>query len=277
MIAEVPNLDLSERRAVAELLRRALDSGEPPLIRAFLFGSKARGDDRHDSDVDVLALCAIDPDDRDQAAAALGEHAEAVYAATGIAVEPWVVPECDLEVGGRTPMLVDALDDGIPIWPRGASPLHIDFTPADAAFCASCLLDWVDEGGSIVRRALGEGRWEDAALRARDDITRMATAALLLDGDTRHRRRGSIVRFRERWVRTGRISRRALPALEWAARAFPPDGLHRTRPIPVTPSATATAPLGFELAGLLEEMVVPLLFERIAKTEDPWATSGTLQ
>lgn len=265
MIVHVPSLDAHERHAVAELIRRSLRSGQPPIVRVFLFGSKARGDFDDDSDVDVLAICRIPAEARDAAAAALAGHARAVARTTGVAVEPWAVPEEDLEVGGRTPMLVDALDDGIPIWPRGAPPLRIDFTPADAVFCAECLLDWVDAGGSIVREALTQGRWADAALRARDDITRMATAALLLDRDTRHRRIGSLRRFEDRWVRRGRVSHRVIPALDWAAAAFPTDGQYRTRPIPVTARAVATAPLGFELASMFEEEVVPLLFDRIAE------------
>src|SRR5690606_19678686 len=136
------------------------------------------------------------------------------------------------EPGSRTPMLVDALDDGIPLWPPGAPPIRIAFTPADAAFCASCLIDWIDAGGAIARHALARGRHADAAARIRDDITRMATAALLLDGDTRHRHVGSLRRFAEKWIATGRVSTHVFPALEWAASAYPPIRLSRTRPIP---------------------------------------------
>ncbi len=263
MIATVPTLDLREHLAVAELIRRVLEDGDPPLLRVFLFGSKARGDFRRDSDVDVLALCAIDAEERDAAAAALAAHAEAVTRATGVSLEPWGIPEDDLEEGGRTPMLVDALDDGIPLWPRGAPPIRIDFTRADAVFCARCLLEWVDAGGGIVRRALVDRRWADAAARTRDDITRMATAALLLDGDTRHRRVGSLRRFESRWVRTRRVPARVAAALDWAAAAFPRNDVRRGRPIPATPAAVAAAPLGFELALEMERGVVPLLLRRL--------------
>ncbi|HEX6940926.1 MAG TPA: nucleotidyltransferase domain-containing protein [Longimicrobiales bacterium] len=265
-ISAVRTLTPRERRAVAELIRRVLDAGEPPLLRAFLFGSKARGDYRRDSDVDVLAICAIDADERDAAAAALAAHAARVSRATGVRVEPWAVPETDLEVGGRTPMLVDALDDGIPLWPRGAPPIRIAFTAADAAFCAACLVDWVDAGGAVARRALAEGRTADAAARIRDDITRMATAALLLDGDTRHRRVGSLRRFAWRWVRTGRVSRRVLPALHWAAAAYPPPDACRARPVPATPAAVASARRGYDLAATMEEEMIPLLLRRIEST-----------
>src|SRR5690606_4433850 len=131
---------------------------------------------------------------------------------TALRVEPWAVPAADLAVGRRPPRLVDALDDGIPLWPPGAPPIRLAFTPADAVFCAGCLIDWVDAGGAIARRALAEGRRADAAIRIRDDITRMATAALLLDGDTRHRRAGSLHRFARRWIATGLVSSYVLPA-----------------------------------------------------------------
>ncbi|HEX7120494.1 MAG TPA: nucleotidyltransferase domain-containing protein [Longimicrobiales bacterium] len=264
-IAAVRTLTPREHRAVAALIRRVLDAGDPPLLRAFLFGSKARGDFRRDSDVDVLAICDVDVDERDAAATAFAEHAERVSRATGVSVEPWAVPAADLEVGGRTPMLVDALDDGIPLWPRGAPPIRIAFTPADAAFCAACLVDWVDAGGRIVRRALAEGRHADAAVRSRDDITRMATAALLLDGDTRHRRAGTLRRFDLRWVRTGRASTRVRPALDWAAAAYPPPGTCRDRPVRATRPAIRSAPLGFELASEMEWEVMPILLERIPR------------
>lgn len=267
MISHVPTLEPRERFAVAELVRRVLESGEPPLLRAILFGSKARGDFGRDSDVDVLALCAVDAAHRDEAAAALAVHADAVARATGVTLEPWAVPGSDLAPGRRTPMLVDALEDGVTLWPRGAPPIRIAFTPADAVFCASCLLDWVDAGGAIVRRRLAQGRWADAAARARDDITRMATAALLLDGETRHRRAGSLRRFEARWVRTGRVSARVAPALAWAEAAYPHDGAHRGAPIPVTARAAASAPLGFDLAVEMEKEVVPRILRRIALRE----------
>lgn len=265
----VPTLTPVERRAVSLLLARTLDSGTPPILRAVLFGSKARGDYRRDSDVDVLAICDVDADDRDLAARALARHAIGVSDATGVRIEPWAVPVADLEVGARTPMLVDALDDGIPLWPPGAPPIRIEFTPADAAFCVACLVDWVDAGGAIVRRALEEGRYADAAIRIRDDITRMATAALLLDGDTRHRHVGSLLRFEESWIATGRVSRRVRPALEWAAAAYPRSRLSRTRPVPTTPAAVRTAPLGFAYARVMEREVMPILLAGLPSAAPP--------
>lgn len=261
MIEPVPTLTLKERRALTAFLDRILADGAPPIRGAFLFGSKARGDFDRRSDVDVLFICDIPPDLRHDAAAMLGAAAEAIGDMTGVVIEPWAVPAADLEQGWRTPMLIDALEDGVRLWPRGAPPLHLPFTPADALFCADCLVDWVDEGGPIVRQALREGRWDVAAQRARDDITRLATSALLLSGETRHRRVSSLQRFERQFVRPRIVSPRVLPALQWAAAAYPPDGGRGLEHPPASPTAVQTAPLGYELASLMEEATLPVLLD----------------
>ncbi|HEX7052207.1 MAG TPA: nucleotidyltransferase domain-containing protein [Longimicrobiales bacterium] len=263
-IRHVRTLHTHERRAVDLLLSRLLEA-DRPVRRVLLFGSKARGDFHRDSDVDILLLCDVDPRERDRVAAAAARVAARVTAETGVVIEPWTVPTADLEAGSRTPMLVDALDDGIPLWPPGAPALRLAFTPADARFCADCLLGWAAEGGPIVRRALEQRRWDDAAQRARDDITRLATAALLLDGDTRHRRVGSLRRFEARLVRRRTVSPAVLPAIAWAAAAYPAHGGRGVRPPPPTPQAIASAPVGHALAGTMERTVVPYILHRLAE------------
>ncbi len=261
----IPPLDRRERAAVAELIERTRARGWPPLLRAGLFGSKARGDSDGHSDVDVLLVCAIPSAARVAAGELVGCIADGVAARTGVQLEPWTVAAADLRAGRRTPMLVDALEDSVPIWPPGAPPLRLPFTPADAVFCASRLLEWVNRGGSVTRRALEEGRWADAAARARDDIARLATAALLLTGDTRHRRAGSLRRFDEAFVLPGRVHPGVRPALAWAEAAYPPDGGRGQEDPPPSPRAIRTAPLGYELAATMErELLVPIL-ERIAR------------
>ncbi len=261
-------LQPDEGDAVAELIDQLLERGWPPVLRAALFGSKARGDFDARSDVDVLLVCDVDPADRTAAGALAANVAAAVAAHTGVRLEPWVVCARDLEEGRRTPMLVDAVADSVPVWPPGAPPLHAPFTRADAVFCAGRLLEWVSAGGAEAREALREGRFVDAALRARDDIARMATAALLLTGDTRHRRRGSLERFEEVFVRGGLVSSAVRPALAWAAAAYPPDGGRGQEIPPVTDAGARTAALGCELAARLErELVVPML-ERIGDLVD---------
>lgn len=252
-----------EHHALRILVGEAIRRGEPPLLRVLLFGSKARGDFDADSDIDALFLCDIHPDDRRHAARALHELAELVVEETGVEIEPWAVPAADLERGARTPMLVDALEDAVPLWPPGSPPLRLPFTPEDAAFCADCLLQWVEDGGPIVRNALEAGEWAHAATRARDDITRLATALLLLEGDTRHRRTSSLRRFDERFVRPRIVSPRVLAPLAWATAAYPPNGGRGDQNPPVTASAAFTAPLGYHLAAIMQRHVVPLILERL--------------
>jgi hypothetical protein len=259
MIEPIPFLTSAERLALRTLLSRALAAGDPPILRALLFGSKARGDFDDDSDIDILLICDLPPDEREEASSTLARDARIVSRETGLRIEPWVLTTGDLDEGWRTPMLVDAREDGFILWPRNAPPLHLPFTPADARFCARCLLEWVEAGGPIVRRALNEDRWADAARRARDDITRLASAALLLTGETRHRRRSSLARFAERFIETGRLPTELLPALHWAAAAYPADGGRGVGRPPPTPMATASATRGFQLASHMAAEVVPIL------------------
>ena len=259
-----PLLSRAESAAVGALLQRATELAWPPLSHAALFGSRARGDHDRSSDVDLLLVCRVAPWNRATAAAIHEALAEEVSRRTGVPIEPWTVSAADLVRGSRTPMLADAVADSIPLWPPGAPPLRAPFTPADAVFCAERLLEWVEAGGAEAKRALVEGRWAEAARRARDDITRLATAALLLVGDTRHRRLGSLRRFEQVFVRTGRVPARVLEALRWAEAAFPPDGGRgQENPAP-TAKAVRTADRGFRLAAVLEsELVIPML-ERAA-------------
>ncbi|HEY8468663.1 MAG TPA: nucleotidyltransferase domain-containing protein [Longimicrobiales bacterium] len=270
----LPTLAPRERRALAALLARALAGAGPPLLHALLFGSKARGDFDDDSDVDVLLICDMDPADRQAAGAALAREADDVASAHGVAIEPWVVALADLEEGYRTPMLVDALADGLPLWPPGAPPIRLPFTPADALFCVDCLLDWVREGGTEAAAALEQGRWADAARRARDDISRLATAALLLTGDTRHRNAGSLRRFRRRFVDTGVLPPAILPALLWAESAYAAEPARAGERPAVTPHAAATAPAGCRLAAEAEALLVPWILERARATARACAAGG---
>lgn len=255
-----PGLSRAEAAALDTLLERAAELAWPPLAHAALFGSRARGDHDGSSDVDVLLVCRVAPWNRAAAASIHLALTAEVSASTGVPIEPWTVSTADLARGSRTPMLADAVADSIPLWPRGAPPLRAPFTAADAVFCAERLLEWVEAGGAEARRALVEGRWADAARRARDDITRLATAALLLTGDTRHRRVGSLRRFEQVFVRTGRVSARVLGALRWAEAAYPGDGGRGEEDPAPTPRAVRTADRGCRLAAVLEsELVMPLL------------------
>lgn len=259
MIEPTPLLTRRERRALITLLERVLAADEPPILRAILFGSKARGDFDDASDIDLLLICDLPPDDREEAGRTLSRDARIVSRELGLQIETWAVAAADLDEGWRTPMLVDAIEDGITLWPRGEPPLHLPFTPADARFCAGCLLDWVEAGETIIEAALAEGRWEIAAGRARDDITRLAAAALLLIGETRHRRITSLSTFAERFIYSGITSRAVLPALEWAAVAYPPGGGRGTERPPPSPTAVRSADTGLLLSRAMAEETIPLL------------------
>jgi hypothetical protein len=258
-----PLLRPPETEAVDRFLDLALRPGAPPVEQALLFGSRARGDGDADSDVDVLLVCDVPEEARHAAATEMDRRAAAIRRWTGVAIEPWTVPLADLAPGGRTPMLVDAIQDAVPLWPADAPKPCIAFTAADARFCAGRLLEWVAEGGGLVAAALRAGRWDAAAARTRDDITRMATAALLLTGDTRHRRRSSLRRFEARFLRTGIASPDAAPAIAWAAAAYPADGGRGAERPPATTTACRSAPRGAELAAHLEASIVPWVLTRI--------------
>jgi predicted nucleotidyltransferase len=226
-------LEYRELAAVAELIHRVRRDVQGKLECALLFGSKARRQARADSDVDVLLVFKRLPPNREPQATHAERIAEAVAARTGVPVGVWCVSREDLQPGRRTPMLVDALDDAVPLWPADPALPRAEFTPADATFCAARLLDRVAEGSAEVaeRLAAGDPAW---ARRVRDDLVRLCTAVLLLAGETRPRRGNAVRRFLEReprWVRTG--AERA--ALAWAARSYPPGHLELDDESPVPP------------------------------------------
>ncbi|HEV3052099.1 MAG TPA: nucleotidyltransferase domain-containing protein, partial [Longimicrobium sp.] len=208
-------LDGRECAAVMEVVRQVRRRVAAPLERALLFGSRARRQARADSDVDVLLVFRRLPPDREPYASRAERIAEQVARRTGVPVGVWSVAGEDLVPGRRTPMLVDALEDAVPIWPD-AEPHRAPFTPADAVFCAARLLDRVEEGGEEVARlrATGDEGW---MRRVRDDLVRLCSALLLLTGGTRPRRGEAVRRFLERNPRFP-LSRMEGGVLAWAAR-----------------------------------------------------------
>jgi len=225
-------LDARELAAVAELIHRMRRDVGAKLEHALLFGSRARRQGRPDSDVDVLLVFRRLPPDREPQATHAERIAEAVAARAGVPLGVWCVAREDLRPGRRTPMLVDALDDAVPLWPDDPPP-RVAFTPADAVFCAARLLDRVEEGSAEVAEKLAA---EDAgwARRARDDLVRLCTAVLLLAGETRPRRGEAVRRFLERAARWPR-TRAERAALAWAARSYPRGHLEMEDESPVPP------------------------------------------
>ena len=254
--------DPLEIAAVRSLIGRIRQPGMPPLFAAVLFGSKARGDADARSDIDVLIVCDVPAGSRARAARAVNAAARQVSRARGVRLHPWTVTRGELRRGRRTPMLVDALADGIPLWPPDLRDVRLPFTRDDAVFCVVCLLDWWREGGRLVRRAIAEGDCELAAARTRDDITRLATAALLLLGETRHRRCDSLLRFRTSFIATGIISPEADKALRWAELAYPRGDWRGPARPPPSRFAARTAEQGVVAARAMEAAILPWLQRR---------------
>lgn len=228
--------------AAMNLVQRVRASVPAELWRAVLFGSTARGEARPDSDLDVLLIFRDLPWDREPQAGIAERIADRVAAETGVPVTVWSVSLPDLERGRRTPMLVDALDDGIMLWPVDAPPVRVDYTPDDAVFCTAALLDRVGEGSGEVACACGAGDFPSAARRARDDLVRMCTAALLLDGVTRPRRGDAVRAF---------VRRHGCPpgldgVMRWAASSYGRDGRDGDGPVPPPPGGVRAAAAAVE-------------------------------
>jgi uncharacterized protein len=216
----MPPLTPPQLAAARALISAVLREVPARLVQASLFGSRARGDARADSDVDILFVFGRLPPDREPQATQVEELAERVAEHTGVPVTAWSVSLADLHEGVRTPMLVDALTDAVPLW-YAARPLpRLPYTPRDAVWCTERLLDRIEEGGTEVARRLRAGDGPAATRRLRDDLVRLCTALHLLRGETRPRRADAVrgVLRSRRWDPATR------EALRWAARSFGVDG-----------------------------------------------------
>lgn len=240
-------LSSRERAAVERFLLRVRRDVPAQLVQALLFGSKARGTARPGSDVDLLLIFRHLAPDREPHATIAEEIAEQVSREAGVPLGPWSVSLVDLRRGMRTPMLVDALTDGLPVWPTGVPVPRLPFTPEDALRCTDALLQRVAEGSEEVEARLDEGDEWGALRRARDDVVRMCTAALLLHGETRPRHARSVERFVEGCL-GGAAPPRHRALLDWAARSFGPDGRDEEFPLHAPPGGFGA------LARLVDEL-----------------------
>ncbi|CAN5644409.1 hypothetical protein BH23GEM3_BH23GEM3_21490 [soil metagenome] len=250
-------LTAREARAARDLISLVRKHVPAELEYALLFGSKARGSARPDSDIDVLLIFRELPVDREPQASIAEDIAHGVAEYYGVPVEPWSVALIDLQRGMRTPMLVDALADGVPLWPPHRSSPCLPFTPQDALRCTGALLDRVREGSEEVASRWEWGDAEGAVRRARDDLVRLCTGALLLHGETRPRRRDSIRRFVQEYVVTGAFPIRYLPVFRWAAESYTPDGKEGAAPLLSPPGGLARV-----------SDVVSVLRDRLADARD---------
>lgn len=85
----------------------------------YLFGSRARGDSKPYSDVDVALVVAGDDVDSLQDARALSDLAYDVLLETGAEIQPWVLAERDWKqpADSTSPDLIEAIKrDGKPVW-----------------------------------------------------------------------------------------------------------------------------------------------------------------
>lgn len=215
-------IDLVRRRVRAE------------LVQASLFGSRARGTARPDSDVDILLVFRRLSWDREPHATHAEALADRVARETGIPVTAWSVSLPDLDRGERTPMLVDALEDSLPLWCAGAPLPAVPFTPDDALRCMRALASRLEEGGEEFAEHLRHGRPRAAARRARDDLVRGCTAVLLSRGITRPRRGAAVDAFL-RLLPVRRIPPTELAVLRWARNSYGPTGQDEEREIAPPP------------------------------------------
>lgn len=234
-------LSRRERAAVAALIEQVRRVVPADLLLATLFGSKARRTARPDSDVDVLLVFRRLPPDREPHASVAEALAGEIADRTGVPVTVWSVSLVDLRPGNRTPMLVDALDDGFPLFPPRARSVPLTFSPADALRCTHALLERVREGGEEVADLRRRGSRDAALRRIRDDLVRLCTASLLLRGVTRPRR-GDAARacLDLLGVRTPDAPL-LRPVLDWAARSYGPSGKDESRSVPPPPGGPVAA------------------------------------
>lgn len=236
-----PLLSPREARAVRSFVDRVRRRVPADLVQASLFGSKARGQARPDSDLDVLLVFRRLPPDREPHATQAEQIAARVAGESGVPVTTWSVSLVDLARGCRTPMLVDALEDSIPLWWAHRPLRPIAFTPADALYCASALLRRVEEGSEEFSGHLSRGRWSEAGRRVRDDVVRLCTAALLLRGVTRPRRGEAVLHAIERVWRAAPLPTGSLRVLAWAAASFGPEGRDEEAAVPPPPGGLPAA------------------------------------
>lgn len=257
--------------AARHVVARVRSEVHADLVQASLFGSRARGDARPDSDIDILLVFRHLPPDREPQATQAEIIAEEEAERLAQPVTVWSVSLDDLRRGARTPMLVDALDDAIPLWTAQRPLPACPFTPEDAVACVAALLRRVEEGSAEVESMLRMGHVEEASRRVRDDVVRLCTAHLLLHGITRPRRAEAVVAARELVPTVPAIQR----TLSWTERSYGPDGISEETPVAPPSTGLRDACHAAELLRRSARGRRTALAARLARTRPGSASSGT--
>jgi hypothetical protein len=233
-------------------------------VQASLFGSAARGEAGPDSDLDILLVFLRLPPDREPHATIAEELADRVARESGVPVTTWSVSLVDLECGNRTPMLVDALEDSIPLWWRHRPLPPLPFTPLDALSCVGALLQRTREGAAELAMHRARGEATAAARRVRDDLVRLCTAGLLLRGITRPRRGAAVRSFARLELRRDPPPPEVLRVLRWAESSYGPGGRDEEIDVALPPGGLGLAASVVE--GLRRGVVAGA--ERLARSLD---------
>ena len=114
-----PRIDPLTRRALWSFKEILAAKCGPHLRSLYLFGSRARGDHRPDSDIDIAVFL-------DEAPDPLGEQFDLIERGydivldTGVNIQPWVFAQASLSdpAHHRAALLVSTIRrEGIPLWP----------------------------------------------------------------------------------------------------------------------------------------------------------------
>jgi predicted nucleotidyltransferase len=113
-----PRIDPLTRRALRSFKEILAAKYGPHLRSLYLFGSRARGDHRPDSDIDIAVFL-------DEAPDPLGEQFDLIERGydivldTGVNIQPWVFAQASLSdpAHHRAALLVSTIRrEGIPLW-----------------------------------------------------------------------------------------------------------------------------------------------------------------
>lgn len=106
-------LSSQEKKAILAFLN-TFQRDKEPLERLVLFGSKARGDSRQDSDVDLLAIIKKGTEER------IYEEVARILSLFGVYLSVKTFPRSEFKrlIGLKTPFMENVRQEGIVLWPK---------------------------------------------------------------------------------------------------------------------------------------------------------------